>query len=263
VKLKGLSDHETAEVLPEGLILLGFRGSVAHGMYVPPSEPTSVDDKDLMGVYVGPLEHYIGFPKRRCDKAIERFKEPWDIVHYEVRKYVRLLLKSNPNVLSLLWLNDVYYKLVDPLGQLLLDNREVFASRKAFYSFVGYAKAQLHRMEHHEYHGRMGAKRKTLVDRFGYDTKNAAHLIRLLRMGIEFLLDGVLHVERVHDATELLAIKRGEWSLEDVKEAANYLFHKAEEAHIKSRLPAEPDYLAAEAIVMEIVSTYHGLAIGT
>jgi len=52
----------------------------------------------------------------------------------------------------------------------------------------------------------MGAKRKSLVEKFGYDTKNAAHLILLLRMGIEFLSVGVLHVKR-HDAQELLEIK--------------------------------------------------------
>lgn len=33
----------------------------------------------------------------------------------------------------------------------------------------------------------MGEKRKQLVAKHGYDTKNASHLIRLLRMGMEFL----------------------------------------------------------------------------
>jgi len=32
--------------------------------------------------------------------------------------------------------------------------------------------------------------------RVGYDSKNAAHLIRLLRMGIEFLTEGKMYVER-------------------------------------------------------------------
>jgi len=53
-------------------------------------------------------------------------------------------------------------------------------------------------------------KRRELVRRLGYDAKNAAHLIRLLRMGIEFLTEGTLHVERV-DAPELLDIKHGAW----------------------------------------------------
>jgi DNA relaxase NicK len=44
--------------------------------------------------------------------------------------------------------------------------------------------------------GYMGKKRRELVVRVGYDAKNAAHLIRLLRMGIEFLTEGTLYVER-------------------------------------------------------------------
>ena len=41
-------------LLPEGLILLGYRGIIAHGMYVPQENPNSIDDKDVMGVFVAP-----------------------------------------------------------------------------------------------------------------------------------------------------------------------------------------------------------------
>ena len=48
----------------------------------------------------------------------------------------------------------------------------------------------------------------------------AAHLIRLLRMGIEFLRDGEMRVDRGGlDATELLDIKHGTWTLEQVQAA--------------------------------------------
>ena len=33
-------------------------------MYVPKSDPDSIDDKDLMGVYIAPIEHYLGFGRR-------------------------------------------------------------------------------------------------------------------------------------------------------------------------------------------------------
>ena len=74
----------------------------------------------------------------------------------------------------------------------------------------------------------MGQKRRELVRRVGYDAKNAAHLIRLLRMGIEFLIEGTMHVERA-DAPELLDIKRGEWPLEKVKAEAERLFQLSQE----------------------------------
>lgn len=48
----------------------------------------------------------------------------------------------------------------------------------------------------------MGKKRRELVIRVGYDSKKAVHLIRLLRMGIEFLTEGTMYVERA-DGPEL------------------------------------------------------------
>jgi len=40
IQLKGLSREQVYNLLPEGLISLCWRGSVAHGMYVPKNEHT-------------------------------------------------------------------------------------------------------------------------------------------------------------------------------------------------------------------------------
>ena len=77
--------------------------------------------------------------------------------------------------------------------------------------------------------------------RVGYDAKNAAHLIQLLRMGIEFLTEGTLHVERA-DGPELLDTKRGAWSLEKVKAESERLFQLAQEAYVRS--PSHPNRTA-------------------
>ena len=61
ISLPNLSQQQAAELLPDNIILLGYRGSIAHNMYIPSTDPDSIDDKDLMGVFVAPLEHYIGF----------------------------------------------------------------------------------------------------------------------------------------------------------------------------------------------------------
>jgi hypothetical protein len=106
--------------------------------------------------------------------------------------------------------------------------------------------------------GYMGKKRRELVRRFGYDAKNAAHLIRLLRMSIEFLTEGTLYVERA-DAVELLDIKRGVWPLEKVKAEAERLFQLAQEAYVRSSLAPEPDRERAERLCVEMISEYHGL----
>ncbi len=100
--------------------------------------------------------------------------------------------------------------------------------------------------------GWMGAKRKALVEKHGHDVKNSAHLIRLLRMGIEFLETGELRVRRP-DADELVAIKRGEWPLEKTVREAEKLFAKAEEAYERSALPERPDAEKAEEICVSVV----------
>jgi hypothetical protein len=106
--------------------------------------------------------------------------------------------------------------------------------------------------------GYMGQKRRELVRRVGYDAKNAAHLIRLLRMGIEFLTEGTMHVERA-DAPELLDIKRGAWPLEKVKAEAERLFQLSQEAYVRSSLPPEPNRKRAERLCVEMISD-HNLA---
>lgn len=305
IKLKGLNDEQMSTLLPDNLILLGWRGSVAHGMYVPNTDPDSIDDKDVMGVYVGPVEHYLGFGR---GDVKEKWEGPYDCVFYELRKMVSLLLNCNPNVLSLLWLKENSIIYMDLIGNRLRENKDIFITKKAYHSFNGYAYGQFKRMTHMNqdtlgeigtrkvqllsmgcsevngelnlpsgasdelvnkkkqydemrgkyYKGYMGDKRRQLVERFGYDTKNAAHLIRILRMGIEFLTDGTLYVER-EDKQELMNIKQGLWPLDKVKTEAERLFALASEAHVRSPLPPEPDRKRAERLVVEMVSDFHKL----
>lgn len=288
--------------LPENLIFLGYRGSQAHGTYRPKNDPDSIDDIDLMGVFIGPLEHYLGFGRK---ETIESFPDEWDMVHYELRKFVGLLAKNNPNVLSMLWLepesvffsNDVWTKLVQ--------NRELFASKLTCDTFCGYAAAQMKKMTHFNqeaqaevlrrqeelvkagctlkngeitlpagahvhlieaarqyrelsskyFAGYMGNKRKSLVLEHGYDAKNAAHLIRLLRMGKEFLETGEMKVMRP-DAEELMVIKRGGWKLEQVQEHAEELFAQVKAAKLTSPLPDRPDMDAIEGLLVEMLDEH-------
>ena len=255
IKLKGLSFLEKLECIPEGLILAGYRGSIAHGTYVPNINPNSIDDKDIMGIYVAPKEHYLGFGRR---DVYEKTLKDYDFIHYEIIKFTRLLLKANPNVLMMLYLNEKHYIYASPTGWPLVMKRDIFTSKQIYHSFTGYAYGQLKRMEHLAYQGYMGKKRKRLVDKFGYDTKNASHLIRLLRMGIEFLVEGKLNVER-EDAPELVSIKQGEWSLEKVKREAEKLFQLARETYSKSQLPNEPDRNTAEQLAISIIKQYHNI----
>jgi len=246
------------EVFIENLIFLAYRGSVAHNMYIPNTDPYSIDDIDLMGVFIGPENYYIGLKKIKTtiEKKIEKNGILYDCVYYEIRHFVRLLLKGNPNVLSMLWLEPEHYLLMSSYFKKLLEYREAFNSKQVYYSFTGYAHDQLYKMENYSNKGYMGEKRKRLVEKFGYDTKNAAHLIRLLMMGIEFLHEGRLNVARYDDADILLDIKRGKWSLDEIKDTANIMFNLALMAKNNSKLPDSSNESKAEELVMAIIYDY-------
>lgn len=249
IRLRGLSVEETYEIIPESTILLAYVGSISHGTYIPKNNPDSIDDIDILGVCVASEKVYHGLA---TFEQKERKVNEWDSVVYEVRKFFNLLLKNNPNVLGLLWLERQQYIHIGEFGQRLLDARELFVSKLAYHSFIGYAHSQLHKMTHGSFQGYMGPKRRELVERYGYDTKNASHLVRLLRMGIEFLTEGTLRVFR-EDAKELKAIKSGEWTLDAVKAEAERLFVMAHEAYVRSPLPPRPNTVEAEKVLISIV----------
>jgi predicted nucleotidyltransferase len=246
--------------LEDYVILRGFRVSMAHNTYDP--DGATHDDKDIMGVYIPPPEVVFGIENM---ETIERFMDEklsqkrtvtWDIVYYSLPKYLRLILKQNPNVIMLLWLSEKHYLKRTSLGQRLIDNRDRLLSKQCYDSFCGYAHGQLHRMTHHAPTGKMGAKRKELVQKFGYDTKNASHLIRLLKMGLETLTTGEMQVERP-DNNMLLAIKRGEWELQKVLDYSDKLFQLLDEALVRSELPNKVDREFVNQLCEDITRGYY------
>lgn len=251
-------DISNRPIIKNWCILLGYRGSISHGTYKPNSDPNSIDDKDAMGICIPPFDYYYGLDTHQIHRGTKEIKEgEWDIVVYEHRKALKLLEKGNPNILSLLWLEPQYYLKITEAGQMLLDNRHLFVGKHIYHSYVGYANGQLHRMTHAACKGYMGEKRKRLVEKYGFDTKNASHLIRILRMGIEFLVDGELHVLR-NDAQQLLEIKAGEWSLEKVKAEAEKLFIEARAAYIKCQLPVKSDHAEVSDLCVEMAKCWTG-----
>lgn len=242
------SDETINNIWPR-IDLAGYRGSIAHG-----TAGDIIDDVDIGGVFIAPETHYLGLTSL---EHIERIgvAGKYDFALFEIRKYFRLLLKSNPNVLSLLWLPQNLYIIQNDWGKEIINNRHLFMSKALYKSFGGYAYGQLQRMTHScTDQAYQGKRRRERFEKFGYDCKNASHLIRLLRMGIEALLTGEINVAR-HDAKQLKEIKCGEWSLEKVKSEAERLQHLLDNAFVKCDLPARPDFQKAEQLLISILKS--------
>jgi len=229
------------------LILKGYGGSIAYGTNTPSS------DVDLRGVFIPPKEYWVGL------KSVDQINfSAEDTTFYSLQKFFMLAIKANPNILELLWLRDNHYIWKDvpkdfrSLGRKLISNRNLFLSKNIKHTYTGYAYSQLHRMDKLNKNVAQNADRTARVEKFGYDTKNAMHLIRLLRTGLEILTEGELHVFR-EDARDLLAIKDGKYTYDELVEKAQRYDELIEEAYVRSPLPHKPDFNAIQNLHMEMV----------
>lgn len=223
------------------------------------TESTPESDVDIMAIAVGDMSCYLGL---QTFEHKEVAKHGYDAVTHEIRKFVRLAMNANPSVLEFLWLPENKYLYLETCGRTLLRNRDLFTSKLAYNSFSGYAYGQLYRLDHIAPTGALGAKRKKIVEEFGYDTKNAAHAIRLLNMSIEFLTEGVMYVDRSKkDGRHLQEIRAGKYSLDEIKSEATKLLALAREAYVRSPLPPKPDHAKCEELLMSILMGYHSLGL--
>lgn len=125
----------TNEKLGDNIILLGLGGSHAYGVEVPTS------DTDVRGVATrSKREILTNYDWEQVTN------ESTDTTIYSFDKMIKLLTACNPNVIEQLGLKPEHYLKITPIGQMLLDNKELFLSKQALYSFGGYAKAQLNRL---------------------------------------------------------------------------------------------------------------------
>ncbi len=112
------------------LLLECISGSKAYGL------DTAQSDTDVKGVFLLPKRSFYGL------ETVEQINnETNDEVYYELKRYVELLLKNNPNLLELLSTPEdcILYK--HPL--MILLKPELFLSKLCCKTFAGYAQAQI------------------------------------------------------------------------------------------------------------------------
>jgi len=93
--------------------------------------------------------------------------------------------------------------------------------------------------------------RAALEAKYGYDTKHGGHVVRLLRMCREILEGKGVHVKRP-DAEELLAIRRGAWSYDQLLEWATREDEEMQALYETSTLRHAPDVERLNALCIEV-----------
>lgn len=105
-------------------------GSRAYGLDTPTS------DTDIRGVFILPQDQFYGL-----DYVDQINNESNDIVYYELRKFIELCSKNNPNILELLNVPDECIRYKHPIfDEIKLDD---FLSKQCEKSFANYAYAQI------------------------------------------------------------------------------------------------------------------------
>ena len=94
--------------------------------------------------------------------------------------------------------------------------------------------------------------RAELEREHGYDTKHAMHLVRLMRMGLEILERGELLVRR-HDAAELIAIRDGALSFDELLATAAQLEQDVQRAAARTTLPEDVDHEQVDRLAVELM----------
>jgi len=94
--------------------------------------------------------------------------------------------------------------------------------------------------------------RAELEAKYHMDTKHASHLIRLMKTGYEILTEGVLRVRRP-DAEELLAIRDGALSYDQLIEEAERIERAVIEAETTSRLPRSPQVEKIDEVLLSVL----------
>jgi predicted nucleotidyltransferase len=117
-----------------------LHGSHAYGLNTPES------DNDYKGVAIPPKEYFTGYLNRF--EQLEQ-REPDDRVIYDIRKFFKLAANCNPNIIEVLFCDDSEVVTITKEGEELRACRDYFLSKKARYTFLGYAFAQLKRIKSH------------------------------------------------------------------------------------------------------------------
>lgn len=97
--------------------------------------------------------------------------------------------------------------------------------------------------------------RSELEEKYGYDTKHASHLIRLLRMGKEILSEQQVIVKRP-DAKELLGIRNGDLTYEQLVEYADGLNDEIAQLYKTTKLRKCVDVHFAAKLLMNLQDLY-------
>jgi predicted nucleotidyltransferase len=189
-------------------------------------------DIDRRGIYLPPAERHwalYGVPEQLEDHTTQE-------CYWEIRKFLILALKANPNILECLYTPLVEY--ATPLAEELRAMRACFLSKLIYQTYNGYVLSQFKKLE------------ADLRGKGAVNWKHAMHLIRLLLSGIHALQAGKILVDACEYRDTLLAIRYEEVNWDEVNAWRLELHRQFDTAYQHTQLPDYPDYEKVNAFLI-------------
>lgn len=248
--------------MKNGMQLEVIMGSVAYGV------TSDTSDMDVYGFCI-PSRDYV-FPHLRGEiegfstqgHRFEQFQQhhiddkesrkQYDLAIYNITKFFRLCMGNNPNMVDALFVPRRCVLYSTEVGELVRENRKLFVSKAAWPKFKGYAYSQLNKMRTKKPVG----KRQDTIDKYGFDVKFAYHVVRLLDEVEQLLTTGDLDLEANRE--QLKAIRRGDWTPEQVTDYFERKEKDLEKAYANSKLPWKADEEAIRLLLLKCLEHHYG-----
>lgn len=229
------------EATPANVLLAGIVGSTAYGL------ATENSDVDRIGCYAAPTSAFHGL-HLPIGKGASYVSTKPDATYHEAGKLAALLLKGNPTVTEICWLNE--YEIMTPEGAALIGIRSAFLSAAAIRNaYLGYATQQFRRIENRGDGSFSADTRKRTA-------KHARHLWRLIYQGGQLHQTGQLPI-RLAPALADYCREFGDQVAAGELRVAEWMLQGAEETFdAPGVLPERPDEAKVEAWLQDVRYAY-------
>jgi predicted nucleotidyltransferase len=176
----------------------------------------------------------------------------WDLQIFGIVKFFELCRENNPNIIDALFTSEECVVHCTQVGRLVRDSRKLFLSKLCWKKFRGYAYAQLKKLNDKQPIG----GRLEIVERFGYDVKFAYHIVRLFDEAEQILLEGDLDLKRSREVMK--AIRRGEWTIEELRAWVVEKDRALEVAYTRCQLPEKPPIEPIYKLLVNCLEQHYG-----
>lgn len=131
------------QFVKDNIIFMTVVGSQAYGTSLPES------DIDRRGICILPdASYYAGIGMNMFEQK-ENWDDGSDTVVYDIRKALKLMADANPNMLDILFVPPNCWERTSNAWDRILEHKQAFLSKRARYTYTGYAFAQLKRIRTH------------------------------------------------------------------------------------------------------------------